>query len=179
MPDAALIIAILALLIALSARFRAASHASRLDDLERDLERQTRNLSAETEQSLALQRRMLAKLASGEELDAEMIEEGRLWKDVTGPQALSLVQQDGAHVLDVRTPQETAGGHAEDAILIPIEELETRARELPDDGKPIVVYCAAGVRSAAACDYLSSKGHDGLHNLAGGFPSWTGSHAKS
>ena len=90
-----------------------------------------------------------------------------------------MVQQNGAHVLDVRTPQETAGGYAEGAILIPIEELEARARELPHDGKPVVIYCAAGVRSAAACDYLSSKGHDGLHNLAGGFPAWTGSHAKS
>ena len=84
-----------------------------------------------------------------------------------------------SEILDVRTPQETAGGYAEGAILIPIEELEARARELPHDGKPVVIYCAAGVRSAAACDYLSSKGHDGLHNLAGGFPAWTGSHAKS
>ena len=179
MPEATLALAILALLLALVARIRTASHASRLDDLERDLQRQTHNLSAETEQALALQRRMLAKLASGEELDAEMIEEGRLWKDVTGPEALALAQQDGARILDVRTPHETAGGHAEGAILIPIEELEARAHELPHDDKPVVVYCAAGVRSAVACDYLSSKGHDGLHNLAGGFPAWTGLHAKS
>jgi len=174
---AALAVATAAFLLALVAWSRAASHASRLEDLERDLQRHTQNLSRETEQALALQRRMLAMLAAGEELDADMIEEGRLWKDVNGSQALALVQEAGAHVLDVRTPRETAGGHAEGAILIPIEELEARARELPNDGKPLVVYCAAGVRSAAACDYLSSKGLDGLHNLSGGFPAWTGSHA--
>ena len=59
------------------------------------------------------------------------------------------------------------------------DELEARAHELPKDGKPLVIYCAAGVRSAAACEYLSSLGHDGLYNLAGGFAAWTGPRATS
>ena len=168
-----------ALLIALIAWIRAAAHASRLDELERDLIRQARDLTTETERALKLQRRMLAKLAAGEELDAEMIEEGRLWKDVTGAEALALVNDASAHILDVRTPREVVGGYAEGASLIPVNELETRAHELPRDGKPLIIYCAAGVRSAAACDYLSSLGHDGLYNLAGGFAAWIGPRATS
>lgn len=168
-----------ALLLALLAWLRSASHASRLDELERDLIRRSRELSAETEQGLQLQRRLLTALALGAELDAEMIEEGRLWRDVSGKEAQALVEDSKAHVLDVRTPRETAGGFAENAIIIPIDELEARAHELPKDEKPLVIYCAAGVRSAAACDYLSSLGHDGLYNLAGGFAAWTGSRATS
>lgn len=174
MPDTALVIALFALLISLSTRLRISSHGSRLKDLEEDLARQLRNLSAEVEESLTIQRRLLAKLAAGEPLDADQIEEGRLWSDVSGAEALSLATDSGAHILDVRTPRETAAGHVEGAMLIPIDELEARQHELPRDSKPLLIYCAAGVRSAAACDYLSSKGRDGLHNLAGGYPAWAG-----
>jgi len=174
MPDYALIIALIALLIALSTRLRLSSHASRLDDLEKDLPRQLRNLSVEVEEALTIQKRLLAKVAKGEDLDTSQIEEGRLWRDVSGSEALALLSDSGAHILDVRTQQETAGGHAEGALLIPIDELEARQHELPRDAKPIVIYCAAGVRSAAACDYLSSRGYDELHNLAGGYPAWSG-----
>ena len=174
MLQTALAISIVALLLALSLRLRSSSHASRLEDLERDLPRQLRNLSAEVEEALIIQKRLLAKLARGDELDPDQVEEGRLWRDVSGPEALALSSDSGAHILDVRTPRETAGGFAEGALLIPIDELEARQHELPRDAKPIVIYCAAGVRSAAACDYLSSRGYDGLHNLAGGYPAWSG-----
>jgi len=174
MPDTALVIALFALLISLAARMRVSSHASRLKDLEQDLPRQLRNLSTEVEESLTIQRRLMAKLAAGEHLDADQVEEGRLWSDVSGAEALALVTDSSAHILDVRTPRETVAGHAEGAMLIPIDELEARQHELPRDSKPLLIYCAAGVRSAAACDYLSSKGRDGLHNLAGGYPAWTG-----
>ena len=174
MPDTALVIALFALLIALGTRLKISSHSSRLDDLEKDLPRQLRNLSAEVEESLTIQRRLLAKVAKGEELDTDQVEEGRLWRDASGAEALALVTDSSAHILDVRTPLETAGGHAEGAQLIPIDELEARKHELPRDSKPLLIYCAAGVRSAAACDYLSSKGRDGLHNLTGGYPAWTG-----
>lgn len=168
-----------ALLLALSAWMRSAAHAARLNELEQDLIRRTRDLSAEMEQGLSVQRRLLTTLAQGGELDAEMIEDGRIWRDVSGSEALALVNDAEAHILDVRTPRETIAGFAENAIIIPIDELESRAHELPKDGKPLVIYCAAGVRSAAACDFLSSLGHSSLYNLAGGFAAWTGSRATS
>ena len=45
-------------------------------------------------------------------------------------------------MLDVRTSAETAGGVIPGAILIPVDELEARVRELPKDGRatlPIVL----------------------------------------
>ena len=174
MVQAALILSLLALALALAGWLRSTVHASRLDDLEQDLPRQQRNLSNEVEEALVIQRRLLAKVAKGEELDPDQVEEGRLWRDVSGAEALKLQSDSDAHILDVRTHRETVAGYAEGALLIPVDELEARLHELPRDSKPIVIYCAAGVRSAAACDYLSSKGYDGLHNLAGGFPAWSG-----
>ena len=174
MTTAALVLSLIALALALGAWLRSSIHASRLEDLERDLPRQQRNLSAEVEEALIIQRRLLAKMAKGEELDPDQVEEGRLWRDVSGAEALGLLNDSDAHILDVRTPRETVGGHAEGALLIPVDELEARMHELPRDKRPIVIYCAAGVRSAAACDYLSSKGYDGLHNLTGGYPTWSG-----
>ena len=47
-------------------------------------------------------------------------------------------------------------------------------KEIPRDGKPTLLYCAAGGRSAAACELLSSLGYVGLINLQGGFSSWSG-----
>ena len=53
-------------------------------------------------------------------------------------------------------------------------EIEERKRELPTDGRAMLVYCAAGGRSAAVCDHLSKEGFDNLHNLTGGFGAWPG-----
>ncbi|MND04317.1 molybdopterin biosynthesis protein MoeB [compost metagenome] len=61
---------------------------------------------------------------------------------------------------------------------MPIDELERRMRELPQTGKPWLVYCAGGSRSAAACEFLARAGHGEVMNLEGGFQSWTGPRAR-
>jgi len=55
-----------------------------------------------------------------------------------------------------------------------MDEIEERKRELPTDGRAMLVYCAAGGRSAAVCDHLSKEGFENLHNLTGGFGAWPG-----
>lgn len=68
---------------------------------------------------------------------------------------------EGALLLDVRTPQEFAGGHVEGAKNIPVQDLARRIAEL---GPPrqIVVYCRSGGRSASAAQMLRQAGHDVL-----------------
>jgi rhodanese-related sulfurtransferase len=65
----------------------------------------------------------------------------------------------GATVLDVRTPQEFRGGAYPGARNIPVQELQARIAEVPK-GKPVVVYCASGMRSASAARVLSQAGFD-------------------
>jgi rhodanese-related sulfurtransferase len=65
----------------------------------------------------------------------------------------------GATVLDVRTPQEFRGGAYPGAKNIPVQELGARISEVPK-GKPVVVYCASGMRSASAARVLAQAGYD-------------------
>src|SRR3989304_953490 len=49
-------------------------------------------------------------------------------------------------ILDVRNQDEYDEAHIEGVVLIPVDTLESRLSELPED-KPIIVYCKAGGRS--------------------------------
>jgi rhodanese-related sulfurtransferase len=169
---AAFFMALTALIFA--TRARKSQHPSDREDLERDLRRRVENLREELESELETQRKLLAAVASGAELDADQITEGRLWSDLPPDRARALVEAGEVDLLDVRSPQETAGGIIPGAQLIPIEELEERAREVRRSAKPLLIYCAGGGRSAAACEFLSGQGQLGLQNLSGGIGSWGG-----
>lgn len=145
----------------------------KLEDLEQDVRRRSENASGELEQHLATFRQLMGAQARGVVLTPEMIEEGRVWRDATIREGLELVARGDVHVLDVRTPQEAAGGMLPGAQLIPVDQLEQRWREVPR-GRTTLVYCAAGARSAAACEFLSRNGYTDLFNLEGGYGNWTG-----
>lgn len=68
----------------------------------------------------------------------------------------------GALLVDVRSPGEFAGGHLAGAINVPVGEMGSRAKDLVKKGKPIVVYCASGMRSGAAAAQLKSAGAEVL-----------------
>ena len=75
-----------------------------------------------------------------------------------------------ATLLDVRTPEEWNDGHAEHAVLIPVDKLIAGAigSLLPD--QKIYVYCKGGVRAGTATTYLQSKGFQ-VENV-GGLSDW-------
>lgn len=76
-----------------------------------------------------------------------------------------------AHLLvDVRTPEEFAGGHIPGAVNIPLQELETRLAEIPTDS-PVVLYCRSGNRSAQAAAILREAGYRRIYDL-GGINAW-------
>jgi len=64
----------------------------------------------------------------------------------------------GAKIVDVRTPEEFARGAYPGAVNIPLAALPRRLDEIPR-GKPVVVYCASGMRSAAARRTLEEAGY--------------------
>ena len=76
-------------------------------------------------------------------------------------------------LLDVRQDWETKLCRLENAVHIPIEEIELRTDEL-DSRSEIVVYCHKGVRSAAVAEYLRSLGFADVKNLAVGVDFWAG-----
>jgi phage shock protein E len=87
------------------------------------------------------------------------------------PKAKQLIAN-GAVVLDVRTPEEFAGGHVPNAENIPVEELEAHLKGIEklvggDKTKPIVVYCHSGNRSKKAAVKLVEAGYTAVVNGGG------------
>ncbi len=68
-----------------------------------------------------------------------------------------------AVLLDVRTYDEYNKGHIEGAVHIPIQELKGRIEEVVSLQKPVITYCASGIRSEKARNMLTSKGIDTLN----------------
>ena len=73
---------------------------------------------------------------------------------------------DGAHLIDVRTPQEYALGALPGAVNVPLQNLLVGIQQLDKD-KPIILYCASGLRSQQAAQTLSVFGHAAVHDLGG------------
>jgi rhodanese-related sulfurtransferase len=76
-------------------------------------------------------------------------------------------------VLDVRTAKEFAAGHIPGATNLDINsaDFDEKLAKL-DKTKVYLVHCAAGVRSARACEKMSRAGFQSLTDLRDGFRSW-------
>lgn len=75
--------------------------------------------------------------------------------------------RDGAVIIDVRSPQEFAGGHVAGSKNIPLQSLGSHLSSL-SPSVPIVFCCASGGRSGAATDAAVRAG---LTAINGG--AWT------
>ena len=71
-------------------------------------------------------------------------------------------------LIDVRTKEEFALGAIDGAINIPLDDIRDRIGEIPHD-KPIVVYCAVGLRGYLAQRILLGRGYSHVRNLSGGY----------
>ena len=90
--------------------------------------------------------------------------------EVTPEEAMALVA-DGTILIDVREQDEWDSGHAPDARLVPLSQLQDRIGELPENQRFLVV-CHSGMRSMRATAYLRSDGFDAV-NVSGGMVAWS------
>ena len=80
------------------------------------------------------------------------------WEDLSASRAF---------VLDVRDPEEFAGGHVPGAVNIALNNLRDRLDALPRD-RDIWVHCFVGQRSYVAARILTQRGFN-AKNISGGF----------
>lgn len=84
-----------------------------------------------------------------------------------------LSQTTNAQLVDVRTPEEYAGGHLANAVNMDIksENYKDQFSKL-DKSKPVFVYCLAGARSAKAATIMQEMGFTEVYNMDGGINKW-------
>ena len=81
---------------------------------------------------------------------------------------LSSLDKNDTVIIDVRTPDETALGTIAGSINIPLDDLRSRLKEIPEN-KQVVVFCGTGLRSYFAARILMQNGFKNVYNLSGGY----------
>ena len=97
------------------------------------------------------------------------------YRQIDQQEALSMMDKEIDYIiLDVRTPEEFAGGHIPDAINIPVESIGTaEIPELSQKDQLIMVYCRSGNRSKTASKKLAEQGYTNIVEF-GGINTWPG-----
>ncbi len=172
------VIAVLALLMAWGTRKKVAEMDSRVMESKR-IATTVRDEVLELSEAVATLRKLLAGMAAGNEVDAAMVREGRLFR-VIMPENLQkkFTGGEAPYVIDVRTANEWAGGHIPGAQHLPIDDLEKSLHNVKRDGTPMHLICAGGGRSAAASKLLSDRGYLNVFNVEGGMKAWRGDTVK-
>ena len=98
-------------------------------------------------------------------------------KDVTAKEAYALIQENQGNadfiIIDVRTPEEFADGHIENAVNIDFrsETFESEIGKLDRD-KTYLIYCRSGNRSRGALSVMVELGFRAVYHLSGGINGW-------
>ncbi|WP_295385768.1 rhodanese-like domain-containing protein [uncultured Thiodictyon sp.] len=82
-----------------------------------------------------------------------------------------LAAGDDLLLVDIRTPNEVAGGAIPGARMLPMHLLPLQLNDLPQD-RDLVLYCHSGARSYHSTAYLKQQGWGRALNLRGGILAW-------
>lgn len=76
------------------------------------------------------------------------------------------LKDNGAVIIDVRTPAEYAQGHIKGSKNIPLDKIKNSIGKIESMKKPVITCCASGMRSGVAATQLKSRGIE-AHNGGG------------
>jgi len=100
-------------------------------------------------------------------------------EEVTAADLCAILSAAGAQgpprtvVVDVRTDAERSVVSIPGALAVGMDQFRSGAAlSLVPDGRPVVLYCASGVRSAEASAILLRGGRDDVRSLRGGIQAW-------
>jgi hydroxyacylglutathione hydrolase len=92
-------------------------------------------------------------------------------QQMTADELADQIASGGVNVVDVRGAAEWEAGHLPGVPNVPVGYLAERLAELPA-GRPVVVHCQGGARSAIAASVLQANGVRNVVNLTGGYQEW-------
>jgi rhodanese-related sulfurtransferase len=102
------------------------------------------------------------------------IDRGSRPYQIVPPSEAEKLLGEGAMALDVRSEREhEEDGHVPGSLLLPLAFLASAPAVLPEDGRPVVVFCSDGVRSQRAARRLAEAGVENIFVAARGMKEWT------
>lgn len=94
------------------------------------------------------------------------------FREVSADEAIALAR-DGYRVIDVREPFEWDAGRISGAVHVPLAEVPRRLDEVaPELDTPVLLYCAAGARSARAAEFMARSGYTDVVSLKATTADW-------
>ena len=102
---------------------------------------------------------------------------GQIIENVSPQEALNLIQENQNNpdfvILDVRTAEEVADGHIEEAINIDFysETFRDEVNRL-DKNRTYLIYCRSGRRSGNALDIMAELNFREVYNISDGIIAW-------
>jgi phage shock protein E len=94
----------------------------------------------------------------------------QFFKNIFAPEKkvdFAALVKNGATIVDVRTADEFSFGHIENAINIPLDQIESGVAGIEDKNALVILCCASGSRSAYALSLLKAEGYAHVYNGAG------------
>jgi len=70
-------------------------------------------------------------------------------------------------LLDVRNPSERKHGYIPGSVNLPLNQLKSAAKFIPDFDTPVFVYCANGARAERAVKRLRRVGYKNIKSIGG------------
>jgi rhodanese-related sulfurtransferase len=98
--------------------------------------------------------------ASGKEFETS--------RRITSQELERMFREEKPLIIDVRKKSEFDSQHLNDAVNIPLNELNQHLDRFPKE-KPFVLHCGSGYRSMIAASILKQRGWEDFADLSGGF----------
>jgi rhodanese-related sulfurtransferase len=93
---------------------------------------------------------------------------------ITPTNLVTLVNREGAMLVDIRDTKEYSSGHIAGAVSMPVLSIDARISELEScKDKPVVLVCKMGQHASAAGKKLKASGFENVRRLSGGMAEWT------
>jgi rhodanese-related sulfurtransferase len=76
-------------------------------------------------------------------------------------------KNDDCLIIDVREESEYVTGHADGALLLPVDDIDEKSasRVIPTKNTPVMLYCRSGSRSCLAAERLCKIGYKNVYDL--------------
>ncbi len=118
---------------------------------------------------------MILASGCGGDVPSETDAQDAQYSQISQEEAVKMMDEvSGYLIVDVRRPDEYAGGHIPGAVNVPNEDiLDEMPAALPDKDQILFIYCRTGRRSKEAAEKLAGMGYTNVYEF-GGIEDWKG-----